>query len=60
MTWPIPNKYRSKAAPAIDYYFCNTDQSFSVASNGTATQTKFDWMVTAGTNRVFNIERVSP
>lgn len=53
MTWPIPNKYRKIEFPPTLRTFCNTDQGFFVDVEGTATETKFGWFVTATTNRFF-------
>jgi hypothetical protein len=56
MTWPIPNRFR-KAGAAIDKYFCNTDEYFSLTSDGTVRIEKFDWYASVTTNRVFSYGR---
>ena len=56
MTWPIPNRFR-KTGAAIDKYFCNTDEYFSLTSDGTVRTEKFDWYASVTTNRVFSYGR---
>ena len=56
MTWPIPNRF-IKPGAATDKYFCNTDECFSLTSNGTVRVEKFDWYASATTNRVFSYGR---
>ena len=58
MTWPIPNRYRSKNNPSVDRYFCNTDQNFFIDSSGTAVEEKFDWRITMTTNRNYTVQRI--
>ena len=55
-TWSIPNRYR-KTGSVADKYFCDTDEFFSLTSNGTVRAEKFDWFVSVTTNRVFSYGR---
>jgi len=57
MTWPIPNEYTGNPSNSFGTYFCNTDQSFSVDSEGTAREEKFGWFAEATTNRVISYGR---
>jgi hypothetical protein len=59
MTWPIPNRYRSKEDITLERYFCNTNQYFSVLPGGTATEGKFGWYTTVTTNRDFTYGRTN-
>ena len=59
MTWPIPNEYSYAPIHSSGTYFCNTDQCFSVNSNGTTRLEKFGWFAEATTNRLFSYGRTT-
>ena len=59
MTWPIPNEYARLQGNSEGTYFCNTDQSFFVDTDGTSRLEKFGWFAEVTTNRVFNYGRTA-
>ena len=59
MTWPTPNRYRSKKDKNVDRYFCNTDHYLSINAVGTTSEEKFGWRVSVTTNRIFTIQRTN-
>ena len=59
MTWPTPNRYRSKKDKSVDRYFCNTDHYLFINAVGTTSEEKFGWRVSVTTNRNFTIQRTN-
>lgn len=55
-SWPIPNYWRIHDNPACTNYFCNTDQSFALDSDGTVRVCKFGYVCECNTNRSCHVE----
>lgn len=56
MTWPIPNRWRVSGSSS-SHYLGNTDQRFTIDSNGYVTMEKFGWRAECATNRLGTVQR---